>query len=89
MQSPTYLPTKGGRHNSTITLVVGTGLGSIINNIMGAITKAAYESNGDSQQRQICCVVIAIKGLAKRVWQKWVGLILGQDFCLSFFIQIH
>jgi hypothetical protein len=53
---------------------------------MGAITKAAYESNGDSQQRQICCVVIAIKGLAKRVWQKWVGLILGQDFvCLSSF----
>jgi hypothetical protein len=51
---------------------------------MRAITKAAYESNGDSQQRQICCVVIAIKGLAKRVWQKWVGLILGQDFCLSF-----
>jgi hypothetical protein len=44
-----------------------------MNNIMGAITKAAYESNGDSKQRQICCVVIAIKGLAKRVWRKELG----------------
>jgi hypothetical protein len=52
---------------------------------MGAIAKAAYESNGDSQQRQICCVVIAIKGLAKRVWQKWVGVNFRSRF-LSVFL---
>jgi len=35
---------------------------------MGAITKACLpmNPNGDSQQRQICCVVIAIKRFGKR-----------------------
>jgi hypothetical protein len=66
--SPTYLPTNGGHHNSTITLVVGTGLGSsIINNIMGAITKARLlNPMGTASKDRFVVLLLQLKGLAKK-----------------------